>query len=80
MCQEDYEDYDESVAVEIPLIATYVSPSVHPDEASVPEFRLHRGRAIRLVVRYSRSMKDSIWSCFRRPVHDVKLHPGLCLF
>ena len=80
ICQEDYKDYDESVAVEIFSIATYVSPSVHPDEASAPEFRSHRGRTIRLVVRYSRSMENFIWPCFRRPVHDVKFHPGLCLF
>ena len=57
-CQEDYEDHDESVAIEIPSIATNVGPSVHPDEKSAPEFRPHRGRTIRLPVRYRRSLGD----------------------
>ena len=54
-CQEDR---GESVAIEIPSIATNVGSSVHPDEESAPEFRSLRGRTIRLPVRYRRLLND----------------------
>ena len=57
-CQEDYEDHDESAAIQIPSIATNVRPSVHHDEEPAPEFRSHRGRTIRLPVCYRRSLDD----------------------
>ena len=60
-CQEDYEDHDESVAIEIPSIATNIGLSAHPDEEPAPEFRSHRGRTIRLPVSYRRSLDDHVW-------------------
>ena len=54
-CQEDH---DESATIEIPSIATNVGPSVHPDKEPAPKFRSHRGRTIRLPVRYRRSLDD----------------------
>ena len=59
ICQEDYEDHNESATIEIPLIATNVGPSVHPDKELVPEFRSRLDRTIRLPVRY-RSLDDQI--------------------
>ena len=51
-CQEDHKDHETSrLPLKSPSIATNVGPSVHPDEESAPEFRLHRGRTIRLPVR-----------------------------
>ena len=55
-CQEDYEDHDESAAIEIVSIATKVGLSPHPDEEPAPEFR--SDRTIRLPVRYRRSLDD----------------------
>ena len=60
-CQEDYEDHDESAAIEISFIATSVGSSVYPDEEPAPKVRLRRGRTIRLPVRCRRSLDDLIW-------------------
>ena len=57
-CQEDYEDHDESAAIEILSIATNVGPSAHHDEESAPEFRLRLVRTIRLSVCYRKSLGD----------------------
>ena len=65
-CQEDHDD---SAAIEIPSIATNVSPSVYPDKDSAPEFRSRRGRIITLPIRVTENSVLSVHAnmpCYRK--------------